>query len=224
MVDDHAEMLRRWIWRDFANITMGFWLLTSPATLGYRSVPMTWSDGISGALIVVLGACTLSARFDLARWGICLVGLWLLMAPLIFWTPDPGAYANDTLVGTLVITFSVLVPMMPSRAHHRVMMTPGPETPPGWSYNPSDWIQRGPIIAMAFVGFVLLLIAAVVIALVVGLLAMASKLLAVAVAIPLYLVLMLALYVVMFGFYYHGWREIFDLPAPPPADDGTLTA
>ena len=155
VVDDHAEMLRRWIWRDFANITLGFWLLTSPATLGYRSVPMTWSDGISGALIVVLGACTLSARFDLARWGICLVGLWLLMAPLIFWTPDPGAYANDTLVGTLVITFSVLVPMMPSRAHHRVMMTPGPETPPGWSYNPSDWIQRGPIIAMAFVGFFL---------------------------------------------------------------------
>ena len=78
-------------------------------------------------------------------------------------------------------------------------------------------------IAMAFVGFVLLLIAAVVIALVVGLLAMASKLLAVAVAIPLYLVLMLALYVVMFGFYYHGWREIFDLPAPAATDD-TLAA
>lgn len=34
-------------------------------------------------------------------------------------------------------------------------MTPGPDTPPGWSYNPSDWIQRGPIIAMAFVGFFL---------------------------------------------------------------------
>ena len=78
-------------------------------------------------------------------------------------------------------------------------------------------------IAMAFVGFVLLLIAAVVIALVVGLLAMASKLLAVAVAIPLYLVLMLALYVVMFGFYYHGWREIFDLPAATATDD-TLAA
>jgi hypothetical protein len=45
--------------------------------------------------------------------------------------------------------------MMPSRAHHDVMMTRGPDTPPGWSYNPSDWIQRGPIIAMAFVGFFL---------------------------------------------------------------------
>jgi hypothetical protein len=35
------------------------------------------------------------------------------------------------------------------------MMTPGPDTPPGWSYNPSAWFQRGPIIAMAFVGFFL---------------------------------------------------------------------
>jgi hypothetical protein len=148
-------MLRHWMWRDFANITLGFWLLTSPVTLAYRSVPMMWSDVVSGALIVVLGVLTLAPRFDLARWGICFVGLWLLVAPLIFWTPDPGAYANDTLVGALVITFSVLVPMMPSRTHHQVMTTPGPETPPGWSYNPSDWIQRGPIIALAFVGFFL---------------------------------------------------------------------
>jgi hypothetical protein len=148
-------MLRHWMWRDFANITLGFWLLASPVTLAYRSLPMMWSDVVSGALIVVLGVLTLAPRFDLARWGICFVGLWLLVAPLIFWTPDPGAYANDTLVGALVITFSVLVPMMPSRTHHQVMTTPGPETPPGWSYNPSDWIQRGPIIALAFVGFFL---------------------------------------------------------------------
>ena len=37
---DHAEMLRRWMWRDFANITLGIWLLASPATLGYRSTAM----------------------------------------------------------------------------------------------------------------------------------------------------------------------------------------
>lgn len=28
-----------------------------------------------------------------------------------------------------------------------------PEIPPGWTYNPSTWLQRGPIIALAFVGF-----------------------------------------------------------------------
>jgi uncharacterized membrane protein len=152
---DHAEMLRRWIWRDFSNITLGCWLIASPFTLGYRDVPMVWSDIGTGAVIVVIGTLTLSPRFDLARWGICFSGIWLLFAPLLFWTRDAGAYANDTIVGVLVIAFSVLIPMMPSHAHHQVMMTPGPDTPPGWSYNPSDWLQRGPIIAMAFVGFFL---------------------------------------------------------------------
>ena len=152
---DHAAMLRRWIWRDFANILLGVWLIASPATLGYRDAAMTVSDVATGVVLVVLGALTLWPRFDLARWGICFSGIWLLLAPLVFWSRDAGAYANDTVVGALVIAFSVLIPMMPSRAHHEVMTAAGPDTPPGWSYNPSDWIQRGPIIAMAFVGFFL---------------------------------------------------------------------
>jgi hypothetical protein len=28
-------MLRKWIWRDFTNVTLGVWLLASPVTLGY---------------------------------------------------------------------------------------------------------------------------------------------------------------------------------------------
>ena len=153
--DDHAEMLRRWIWRDFCHIVLGGWLLASPFTLGYRDTAMVWSDVTTGVVILGLGLVTLSPRFDLARWALCFCGIWLLFAPLVFWTPDAGAYANDTIVGSLVIAFSVLIPMMPSRAHHEVMMMPGPDIPPGWSYNPSDWSQRGPIIAMAFVGFFL---------------------------------------------------------------------
>jgi hypothetical protein len=149
----HARMIRQWIWRDFVNITLGVWLIASPFTLGYRSAAMVWSDALTGAAVVILGVLTLFPRFDLARWGLCAAGIWLLFAPLVFWAPDAATYNNDTLVGALVIAFSVLIPMMPSRAHHRVMMTPGPDTPPGWSYNPSDWVERGPIIAMAFVGF-----------------------------------------------------------------------
>lgn len=155
MGPDHAEMLRRFIWRDFSNIILGVWLIASPSTLGYRDAAMIWNDVAAGGLIVVLGILTLFPRFDLARWALCFTGIWLLFAPLVFWARDAGAYANDTLVGALVIAFSVLIPMMPSRAHHEVMMGPGPDTPPGWSYNPSDWIQRGPIIAMAFVGLFL---------------------------------------------------------------------
>ena len=148
-------MIRRWIWRDFLNITLGCWLIASPFTFGYTSRLMTWSDVATGIAIVVLGTLALWPRFDAARWGLCAAGLWLLFAPLVFWAPEAGAYANDTLVGSLVITFSVLVPMMPGRAHHAVMMGPGPDRPPGWSYNPSNFLQRGPIIGMAFVGFFL---------------------------------------------------------------------
>lgn len=146
-------MLRQWIWRDFTNILLGCWLISSPITLGYRDFTMIWNDFAVGSLIVMLAVLTLQPRFDLARWGLCAAGLWLLCAPLVFWTTDPGAYANETIVGALVIAFSVLIPMMPSRAHHDVMTAAGPDVPPGWSYNPSDWFQRGPIIAMAFVGF-----------------------------------------------------------------------
>ena len=148
-------MTRKWLWRDFANVTLGVWLISSAFTLGYQERAMFWSDLLSGAAIVVLGALAMFPRFDLSRWALCFVGIWLLLAPLVFWTRDAGAYNNDTLIGALVIAFSVLIPMMPGRGHHQVMMTPGPDTPPGWSYNPSDWIQRGPIIAMAFVGFFL---------------------------------------------------------------------
>lgn len=154
---DHATMMRdmlaQWVWRDFANIILGLWLLTAPFTFGYRSAAMTWSDIISGAIIALLGVMTLWPRLDLARWGICFTGLWLLFAPLVFWSPDAAGYANDTLIGALVIAFSVLIPMMPGKAHHKLMTTPGPQIPPGWSYNPSTWLQRGPIIALALVGF-----------------------------------------------------------------------
>lgn len=153
----HHEMIAKWRWRDFLNITLGIWLIMSPATMGYvQSSPrQAWSDIIAGTLIVILGIMTLFPRFDLARWGLCAVGSWLLFAPLLFWTNSPGAFNNGMLIGGLVIAFSVLVPMMPGKLHHKTMMGPGPTTPPGWSYNPSDWMQRGPIIAMAFVGFFL---------------------------------------------------------------------
>src|SRR5687768_16180008 len=151
----HAEMVRKWSWRDFTNIILGFWLISSPFTLAYQDPRMVWSDMISGAVVVAFSSIVLSPRFDVLRWVLCFTGIWLLFAPLVFWTRDAAAYNNDSLIGALVIAFSVLIPMMPSRAHHEVMMMPGPDTPPGWSYNPSDWIQRGPIIAMAFVGFFL---------------------------------------------------------------------
>lgn len=139
-------------WPHFANMVVGLWLTTSVFAIGYRSTGLQVGDAVSGVLVIILSILSLSDRPSLklwAPWTNSLVGLWLLFAPLIFWSPTPAVYSNDTLVGALVIVFAVLIAMPGMR------MIPGPDVPRGWSYNPSSWPQRAPIIALALVGFFL---------------------------------------------------------------------
>src|SRR5438477_10114678 len=144
------------LWTNALVILLGLWLVSSPWTFGYRSAAMTWSDVVSGTLLAVLAGAAFVPRYDFyGRWGVALVGTWLQFAPLVFWAPAPAAYITDTLVGALAIAFSILVPMMPGMAHHVAMMKSGPEIPPGWTYNPSTWHQRAPMIALASVGWLL---------------------------------------------------------------------
>ncbi|WED42062.1 vitamin K epoxide reductase family protein [Legionella cardiaca] len=138
------------LWAHFLNIAFGFWLITSPVTLGYLSYPLMLSDILSGTVLIFLAFLSLSWRLAPARWGCAVVGLWLLFAPLIFWAPTAAAYLNDTLIGSLVIGFSVLVRPDIGVAPNALE---GPSIPPGWEYSPSSWIQRLPIIILAFIGF-----------------------------------------------------------------------
>ena len=162
-------------WVHFAMIVLGVWCMTAPAILGYgepgnwgvdlervmaerklmapelRALALSWSDVASGALLVVFGSLSLFWRHRWAQWGSCFVGIWLLAAPLVFWSPDPASYTNDTLVGALAIAFAILVPMMPGMSMDA--MAAEEDIPPGWSYSPSAWSQRLPMIALAFVGF-----------------------------------------------------------------------
>jgi uncharacterized membrane protein len=143
-------------WPHFANMTLGVWLITSAFALGYRSTALQASDVTSGGLVILLAALSLSQRpfWKLwAPWANSIVGLWLFFAPLVFWAPTAAAYANDTLVGALVVVFAILAPGMPMAPG--MNMEAGPDVPPGWSYNPSSWPQRAPIIALALVGFFL---------------------------------------------------------------------
>lgn len=143
------------VWPHVANMSLGLWLMTGAAAMGSPSWGLRVSDFASGALVLVLALLSVSSRPVLkfwAPWANSLVGVWLLFAPLIFWA-RAAEYTNDTLVGTLVIVFAILAPGMPMPAGMR--MEPGPDAPPGWSYNPSSWPQRAPIIALALVGFFL---------------------------------------------------------------------
>ena len=139
-------------WPHVANMALGLWLMTGAAAMGSVSAALRLSDLMSGALVFLFALLSVSRRPALkfwAAWANSTVGVWLLFAPLVFWA-GAAEYTNDTLVGSLVIVFAILAPGMPG-----MRMLPGPDAPPGWSYNPSSWPQRAPIIGLALVGFFL---------------------------------------------------------------------
>lgn len=169
---------RRTRWAHYANIGLGMWLAASPlvydaattdavgqAVLAVTSErglpPVEWraqavavSDVASGLALAFFGATSLSARSKWwAQWGAALVGIWLLFAPLLLWSPSAAQYTNTMIVGALAITFSVLVPMMPGMSMAG-MMDPK-SVPPGWTYSPSTDAQRLPIALLGLIGLLI---------------------------------------------------------------------
>lgn len=128
-------------------VLLGAWLATSPFVLGTAEPTSVWNDVICGIAVAVLAIASLAPRGGAAPWINALVGIWLLLAPLAFWTESPMVYANDTVVGALVIGLAVIEPMR--------MPMHGSDIPAGWSYNPSTWQQRIPIVALGFASFLM---------------------------------------------------------------------
>lgn len=181
MMDEHANSMRRMhfgnLWVHWLTMALGLWLATTPFVYGtfgqteftssvlavtqdrnlwapqFRSELTAWNDLATGLLIMVFAGCSLSARGGWAQWANALLSIWLLGAPLLFWTPNAGVYANDTLIGALVIALTILIPMMPGMAPEGMM--DDTDVPPGWSYSPSTYVQRIPIIILGAVGFFL---------------------------------------------------------------------
>jgi hypothetical protein len=164
------------LWIPWTVVLLGFWLITAPFTFGYLSeanwvVPaggrgvwfsddthdqlraqlMTVSNVVSGAALLGLGWRMLRRRRPLAWWLACFVGIWLVFAPILLWSPTAAGFYNDSIVGLLLIALTILIPGMPSMATYMQM---GPAQPPGWSYNPSSWSQRSILIALGFGGLV----------------------------------------------------------------------
>ncbi|MEQ8663212.1 MAG: vitamin K epoxide reductase family protein [Gammaproteobacteria bacterium] len=140
-------------WAAFANFGLGAWLLAGPATLGYTKEALYRSDMVCGALLMVCALLSLSWRLGLWRWVAAVIGIYLMSAPLLFWAATPAAYLQGTLVGALVIGFAVAVRPPPGVAP--LARLDGPTVPPGWSFSPSAWTQRLPIIALAVVGLLI---------------------------------------------------------------------
>jgi hypothetical protein len=138
-------------WAHFVNLALGTWLVTSPPLLGTGSSALaSVSDVLSGRRAGGLRALSLSWRLGWARWACAAI----------------GALAAVRAAGVLGADRGGLPERHAGRrAGHRLgagaaartgRLAAGrdlaPATPPGWSYNPSAWTQRVPIIALALVG------------------------------------------------------------------------
>lgn len=133
------------IWASLVVSLLGIWLLAAPATFGFKSQALVWSDWVAGILFLFLGVWNRKQDSYVFPWIIGMIGIWLQFAPLVFWAPDPASYLNDTAVGALAIALSLLIPKMPHAIDDE------PSIPPGWSYNPSSPAQRAPIALLIFI-------------------------------------------------------------------------
>ncbi|WP_022674307.1 NAD-dependent epimerase/dehydratase family protein [Novosphingopyxis baekryungensis] len=165
-------------WTHFAVIGLGLWLAASPGvydvvsaetarasvvavsierglpSIEWRANALALSDMLSGIALMIFGAMSLSKRTAwLGQWATAFIGIWLLFAPLFFWSPSAAQYLTNLLVGTLVIAFAVLVPMMPGMSMEGMMDKKS--IPPGWTYSPSTDAQRFPIVAMGIIGLLI---------------------------------------------------------------------
>ena len=148
---------RRMLWAHLANVALGLWLVVSPFAYGLfdpaggvaappaagRELPspelrntwLAWSEMASGLAVIVLSCFAMARARSWAPWATALIGLWLLFAPLVFWTTNAAAYAVDTLIGTFIIVFAVMVPPQPGISQEA--LTSPADVPLGWSYSPS---------------------------------------------------------------------------------------
>ncbi len=138
------------LWVHFANLFLGFWLLVSHAAFGYHDRFYSLNEWFCGGVVVLFSLLSLRKKAIFPPWIVCFTGIWLMFAPLVKSAHLVQIYLNETMVGALLIVFSLLIPGLPG-----VIEEKGKGIPPGWSYNPSAWMQRIPVIGLACVGWMI---------------------------------------------------------------------
>ena len=143
---EHAE----WRWAHFVNIGLGSWLLTQPLLVGIEEAGLGISEMAMGLLLMVAASLALSWRAVWARWLCAGIGAVVMALPFLWSTANGAAYLSDTLVGALI--FGLAVCSKPEPGSSAIAAMTGSSVPTGWSYNPSEWSQRIPIIVLAMLG------------------------------------------------------------------------
>ena len=125
-------------------VALGLWLISIPLTFG-ESVPgMMISDLTTGILLIAFGLLSLDPQRMWSSWSVGILGIWLQLAPLVFWEPKSLMYLNNTIVGAIAIIFSFAL-------NQKIGASQGLSYPKGWSFNPSSWIPRILTVGLALV-------------------------------------------------------------------------
>ncbi|HEY0628390.1 MAG TPA: NAD-dependent epimerase/dehydratase family protein [Sphingomicrobium sp.] len=145
-----VEQHRSFRWAHFVNIFLSSWLVVQPPLIGVEEHWLIWSEIILGLAAIFFSILSLSWQLRWARWATAGVGALIMAAPFLFWTENAAAYLSDTLVGGLI--FGLAVASKPDVGPAALAAASRQTIPPGWTYNPSSWLQRMPIIVLAVVG------------------------------------------------------------------------
>lgn len=137
-------------WAHFINLLLATWLITQPLLIGVAEPMLRWSEIGLGVALALCACAALSWRAQWARWLCAGIGALVMAAPFLFSTANGAAYLSDTLVGALIFGFAICT--RPEPGSSALAALTGPRVPPGWTYNPSEWTQRIPIIALAVLG------------------------------------------------------------------------
>ena len=137
-------------WVHLMNVALGSWLFTQPLLINVQEPGLRIGEMLLGALLMIFATASLSWRAEWARWVCAAIGIVVMALPFMFSTDSAAAYLSDTLVGALIVAFAVATKPEPGVSPIAASM--GPLVPLGWTYNPSSWTQRLPIILIALFG------------------------------------------------------------------------
>ena len=94
-------------WEDWVSWGLGFWLLIAPWTLRFDLEPAaTHAAVITGVLLILVEAITLSAFRAWEEWLNVILGLWLIAAPWVI-AASGAAATNFIIVGLVVLALAI---------------------------------------------------------------------------------------------------------------------
>lgn len=128
------------------NIFLGLLVFSNPFMLNNLTSYEFANDVVIGLLVVIFSVISLIPTLRWIRWINALLAVWLMFSPLVFWTQE-AVYSNNTILSALILLISAYTPSQDIEAPSDI--------PSGWSYNPSEWTQRIPIMFLAFLGFLM---------------------------------------------------------------------